>query len=63
MFNNQSSGGKTFKAIGFNLGKWAKELKKGDLVDVVFEFIADDWNGYRDLQMKIVDLKLTESSR
>lgn len=58
MFNSQSSSGKTFKAIGFNLGKRADELKVGDLIDVVFELIVDEWNGRRDLQLKIIDLKV-----
>jgi len=58
MFNSQSNSGKTFKAIGFNLGKRIDELKVGDLVDVVFELIIDEWNGTRDLQMKIIDLKV-----
>jgi len=58
MFNSQSNSGKTFKAIGFNLGKRADELKVGDLIDVVFELIVDEWNGTRDLQMKIIDLKV-----
>ena len=57
MFDNQSSRGKTFKAIGFNLGEWQEKLKKGDLIDIVFELIADEWDGYKNLQMKIIDLK------
>lgn len=52
---------KDFKAIGFNLNHWESELKTGDLVDVVFEFTLNQWNGRRDLEMKIVDLvKITE---
>ncbi len=50
---------KNFKAIGFNLGGWEGRLEVGDLIDVVFEFIVDEWNGRRDLQMKLVDLKVT----
>jgi len=49
---------KNFKAIGFNLGRREEKLKVGDLIDMVFEFIVDEWNGRRDLQMKIVDLKV-----
>ncbi len=57
IFDSQSSRGRTFKAIGFNLGQWQEKLKVGDAIDMVFELIADEWNGYRDLQLKIVDLK------
>ena len=57
MFSNQSSRGKTFKAIAFNFGEWQEKLKKGDSIDVVFELIADEWDGYKNLQMKIIDLR------
>jgi len=57
IFDEQSNRGKNFKAIGFNLGSWQEKLKAGDAVDIVFELIADEWNGYRDLQLKIIDIK------
>lgn len=57
MFNKGSESAKNFKAIGFNLGNWQEKLKAGDSVDIVFEMIADEWIGYRDLQMKIIDMK------
>ncbi len=57
MFSDQSSRGKTFKAIAFNFGEWQEKLKKGDSIDVVFELIADEWDGYKNLQMKIIDLR------
>jgi len=57
IFNGQASRGKTFKAIGFNLGDWQDKLKMGDAVDMVFELIVDEWNGHRDLQLKVVDLR------
>jgi len=54
---------KIFRAIGFNFGKnWGSDLKIGDKVDVVFELIADEWNGTRNLQFKIVDLQKTETT-
>lgn len=49
---------KRIKAIGFGLGERINGFKVDDRVDVVFKFIVDEWNGRRDLQMKIVDLKL-----
>ncbi len=60
MFDAESATAKNFKAIGFGLGEWEPKLKKGDLINIVFEFIVDEWNGRRDLQLKIIDLKLTE---
>ncbi len=51
--------GKIFKAIGFGLAKNNQaEFKAGDSVDLVFEIIKDEWNGRRDLQLKIADIKL-----
>jgi len=51
-------GNKVFKAIGFRLAKNGnQDLKAGDKVDLVFELIVDEWNGNRDLQMRIVDIK------
>lgn len=51
--------GKTrgFQAIGFGLGDFCDKMKQGDKIDVVFELITDDWNGARELQLRIIDLK------
>lgn len=52
---------KEFKAIGFNLSDWENRLKIGDLVEAVIELTVNQWNGRRDLEMKLVDLvKITE---
>ncbi len=48
---------KGFSAIGFGLGGFCDKIKEGDKVDVVFELITDEWNGTRELQLKIVDLR------
>ncbi|HRY52365.1 MAG TPA: single-stranded-DNA-specific exonuclease RecJ [Candidatus Portnoybacteria bacterium] len=49
---------KTFKAIGFGLaGNGNADLAFGDKIDIVCEIIVDEWNGTRNLQLKIVDLK------
>ncbi|NQV00564.1 MAG: single-stranded-DNA-specific exonuclease RecJ [Parcubacteria group bacterium] len=60
VFNDKLKQGKNFKAIAFNLGKWHNILNKGDLVDVVFELIINEWNGNRYLEMKIIDLRIAE---
>lgn len=56
MFDQRGSSVKNFKAIGFGLGNWAEKLKRGDLIDVAFELIINEWNGWRDLEMKIIDI-------
>ncbi|MFA6254626.1 MAG: single-stranded-DNA-specific exonuclease RecJ [Patescibacteria group bacterium] len=46
------------KTIGFCFGDWCAKLKTGDKVDMVFEVDVNEWNGNRELQLKIVDLKI-----
>jgi single-stranded-DNA-specific exonuclease len=48
------------KFIGFCFGEWCEKLKVGDKIDVVFEVDVNEWNGNRELQMKIIDLKMSE---
>jgi len=50
-------GSKKFDAIGFNLGGFCDKIKVGDKIDIVFELIANEWNGTKELQLKIADLK------
>ncbi|OGL68649.1 single-stranded-DNA-specific exonuclease RecJ [Candidatus Uhrbacteria bacterium RIFCSPLOWO2_01_FULL_47_24] len=45
------------KMIGFNCGSWCERLKIGDLIDVVVEVGVNEWNGNRDIEMRIVDLR------
>lgn len=52
--------GKNFHAIGFNFGEWSNKLKLGSLIDIVFTLTANRWNGYCNLEFKIVDLKIAE---
>lgn len=59
MFDNIQKTAKNFKAIAFGLGEHNNHLKAGDLVDIVFEFIVNEWNGYRGLELKVVDIKLS----
>jgi len=57
---------KYFPAIAFRLGKLAEEmfdgkpgLRWGDVVDVVFQLEINEWNGNRELQMNVLDLKMS----
>lgn len=50
--------GKIYKTIGFCFGNWCQKLKVGDKIDIVFEVDVNEWNGNRELQFKIVDLRL-----
>jgi single-stranded-DNA-specific exonuclease len=53
--------GKIFKAIGFNQAAKNGHIKIGDKIDLIFELIVDEWNGSRELQLKIIDVKLANS--
>ncbi|MBI4142846.1 hypothetical protein HY480_03165 [Candidatus Uhrbacteria bacterium] len=33
------------------------DIRVGDVVDVVFEVDVNEWNGNREIQMKVVDLR------
>jgi len=46
------------KAIAFGLGEWAKELKAGIKVDVICKIGVNEWNGNRELQMSVQDMKI-----
>ncbi len=58
----KSDSGKTHKTVGWSLcngngTNWCEELKKGDKIDIVFEVDINEWNGNRELQLTICDLK------
>ena len=56
--------GKIKTAIGWSLCKkdnedspnWCSILKQNDIIDIVFEMEVNEWNGNRELRMKIIDL-------
>lgn len=48
------------KLIGFSFGDWCAKLSAGDKIDIVFELGVNEWNGNRELQLKITDLKMSE---
>lgn len=47
------------KLIGFSFGDWCARLNTGDKIDIVFELGINEWNGNREIQLKIIDLKLS----
>jgi len=56
--------GKIKTALGWSLCKkdstetpnWCNLLQKDDQIDIVFELEVNEWNGNRELRMKIIDL-------
>ena len=45
-------------AIGFGLGHWATEMS--DYMDVVYSLEMNEWNGRRNLQMRLKDVRPSE---
>lgn len=52
--------GRSAKFIGFNFGKRAEEFSPGSLVDIAYEVGVNEWNGRRDIQCKLVDVRRAE---
>ncbi len=53
-------GNHRLEAIAFNLGYLAGDLAASKKIDAIFELSANEWNGRKDMQLKISDLKLHE---
>ncbi|MEK7655214.1 MAG: single-stranded-DNA-specific exonuclease RecJ [Patescibacteria group bacterium] len=45
------------KFIGFGMGDRRVELEKGVLIDVVYNIGANEWNGRKEIQCKLVDFQ------
>lgn len=54
--------GTTRQIIGFQLGEWAQKLKPADRVDILCHAEINEWNGNREIQLKIIDLKPSNDS-
>jgi single-stranded-DNA-specific exonuclease len=52
----ESGGTKSFDAIGFSLGKTFPDLKRGDVLDIVFQLSENTWNGSTSIQLKLLDI-------
>ena len=44
------------------MGDLVKQLMIGDFIDVVYEVSINEWNGNRELQAQIIDIKTAETS-
>jgi len=48
-------------AIGFGLGEWAGHMP--DRIDVAYQLEINEWNGYRNLQLNLQDIRPANGSR
>lgn len=53
----------TFTGIGFNLADKFYLLQLKQPLDIVFTIDENEWNGNKNLQLKLIDLKLSETGR
>ncbi|MBU6447341.1 single-stranded-DNA-specific exonuclease RecJ [Patescibacteria group bacterium] len=52
-----SEGPRIIKCIGFGFGRAVQTLTMGRKIDIVFELIADLWQGRRELKLRIIDFR------
>jgi len=45
------------KLIGFSFGEWTAKVYTGDRLDIVFELGINQYNGNRELQLEIIDMR------
>ena len=58
----QDSSPMFWKSIGFGLGEiWSDILQTGDYIDLVFSVQLNEWNGNRELQLHLKDIKLKDN--
>ncbi len=53
-------GGVSFSGIGFNMAEKMAVLLTGQPVDVVYKIDENEWNDQKTLQLKVVDIRLSE---
>ncbi|MBC7867352.1 MAG: single-stranded-DNA-specific exonuclease RecJ [Gloeobacteraceae cyanobacterium ES-bin-316] len=53
---------KTFTGIGFNMAEKFELLKQKEPLDIAFTLDENEWNGNKVLQLKIIDLRLSETA-
>jgi single-stranded-DNA-specific exonuclease len=51
----------SWNAIAFRQGHWATKVSPAQCVDVVYCLEFNEWNGERNMQLNIQDLRLSES--
>ncbi len=55
---NLEKGGVSKEAIGFGFGDLYKKLSKVQLIDIAYTIEENEWNGNKNLQLKIKDMKV-----
>lgn len=48
---------KFYKSIAFNFGKAVEQYSPGEKIDLIFEFLADNWNGNKNIKLRLIDFR------
>ncbi len=56
-----SQGGTQRQCIGFGFGEWADQLELGGKIDLAYTAGVNEWNGNREIQLMIKDIKSHEA--
>jgi len=51
---------KSLHAIAFGFGEYAKRLAPGTLVNLAYTVDVNEWNGNRELQLKVEDIEIQD---
>lgn len=54
---------KSVRAVWFKCGNRSEEVAKGDLVDVVFELTQSDFRGFKEIELKVVDMRSISATK
>ncbi|MDP3964838.1 MAG: single-stranded-DNA-specific exonuclease RecJ [bacterium] len=54
--SGRDDSGVSRRFICFGFGEWAEKLQAGKKIDAVYEIGINEWNGTRELQLKLVDI-------
>jgi single-stranded-DNA-specific exonuclease len=49
----------THEAIGFGMAEKSQEIRKGDIVDIIYSVSVNVWNGNRKIDLKLKDISNT----
>ncbi|MBU1499896.1 single-stranded-DNA-specific exonuclease RecJ, partial [Patescibacteria group bacterium] len=52
----QGDSSQAFDAIAFSFGHLAQKLKSNQLIDITYTLEKNEWNGKKDLQLKIKEI-------
>lgn len=53
--------GGMYKLVGFGFGHLTNKIQLGSPIDIAYEVEINEWNGKKELQMRIVDIRLPET--